>query len=372
MKGKKSRRGFLKTAGKAGLGATAVATGVAAPHVASQAAKTRTLKIQSSWSAGTTGYKLFENWCKSMVELTGGELDFKPFSEGAVSGDFQVFDAVRNGVLDGQNIFWTRWPSRMPAAVFLTSWPMAPVRPDVWDVAYYSYGLIDIARELYAQNGLYLVGNVHHDLNLIHAKEPIRTLDDFKGRKIRFPGGIIADTFSALGVRTTLLPGSEVYPALEKGTIDAADFVGPAINYDLGFHQVTKYVIMGPTSTPTLHQAVDPLDIAFSIRVWKSLSPQMQALIEDSVQAFSLEHYTGIQKANAEAWPKYAAAGNEVIHLPEEDVVRFKKIAIPLWFTWANKDKDAARVLKVWLEVMQNPSFAILDPKDIEGFELNI
>lgn len=356
----------------AGAGAAAAGAVLGFPHVARAAAKTRVLRVQSSWSAGTTGYKVFEEYCKGMIELTGGELDFRPFPESAVVGDFQVFDAVRDGVLDGQNIFWTRWPGRMPAANFLTSWPMCPVRPDVWDVAYYSYGLIDIARELYAKNGLFLVANIHHDLNLIHSKVPIRKLDDFKGKKIRFPGGIIAETFAALGVRTTLLPGSEVYPALEKGTIDGADFVGPAINYDLGFHQVTKYIIMGPASTPTLHQAVDDLDLAFSIRVWKSFSPKMQRLIEDSAKAFSLDHYTAIQKANVAAWPKYKAAGNEVIHLSEEDVVRFKKIAIPLWFQWANKDKDAARVLKIWLDVMQNPSFALLDPKDIAGFKLNI
>ena len=235
----------------------------------------------------------------------------------------------------------------MPAAVFLTSFPLSAPRPDFWDVCYYSYGMIDIARELYAQNGLFFVGNVHHDLNLIHSKNPIRSIEDFKGVKIRMPGGMIAESFAALGARTTLLPGSEVYPALEKGTIDAADFVGPAVNYDLGFHQVTKYVIMGPASMPTLHQAVDPMDIAFSLRVWKSLSPKMQMLIEDATHAYSTEHYTGIQTANIAAWPKYKAAGNEVIHLTEDDVAAYRKVVIPLWFKWANKDKDAARVFKI-------------------------
>jgi TRAP-type mannitol/chloroaromatic compound transport system substrate-binding protein len=362
----KSRRQFLKTAATAGVAAAAT---MGAPAIGTAAGKTRTLKIQSSWAAGTIGYKLFEKWCKSIVELTGGELDFMPFPESAVVGDFQVYDGVRNGVLDGQNIFWTRWPTRMPAANFLTSWPMAPVRPDVWDVAYHSYGLIDIARELYAKNGLHFVANVHHDLNLIHSKKPIRKLDDFKGLKIRMPGGIIAETFAALGARTTLLPGSEVYPALEKGTIDAADFVGPAVNFDLGFHQVTKYIIMGPTSTPTLHQAVDPMDIAFSQRTWNSFSPKMKLVIENAAKAYSLDHYCGIQKANVEAWPKYKAAGNEVIHLSEEDVQRFVKIATPLWITWAKKDRDAGRVLRIWLKVMENPSFALMEPKEVAELE---
>ncbi len=367
---KTTRRSFLKKTTTAGIGAAVTAAAVSMPHVAGAQAKTRTLKLQSSWSPGTTGYKLFETFCEGMVELSGGEVAFKPFPEGAIAGDFQTYDAVRNGVIDGQNIFWTRWPSRMPAAVFLTSFPLSAPRPDFWDVCYYSYGMIDIARELYAQNGLFFVGNVHHDLNLIHSKNPIRSIEDFKGLKIRMPGGMIAESFAALGARTTLLPGSEVYPALEKGTIEAADFVGPAINYDLGFHQVTKYVIMGPASMPTLHQAVDPMDIAFSLRVWKSLSPKMQKLIEAATHAYSTTHYTGIQTANVAAWPKYKEAGNEIIHLSEDDVAAYRKVVIPLWFKWANKDKDAARVFKIHLEAMQNPSFAYLDPKEIEGFEL--
>jgi len=364
----KSRRQFLKTAATAGVAAATMA----APAIATAAGQTRQLKIQSSWAAGTPGYKLFETWCKSMVEMTSGELDFKPFPESAVAGDNVVFDAVRNGVLDGQNIFWTRWPSRMPAAVFMTGFPMGPAMTNVWDVAYYSYGLIDIARELYAKNGLFFVGNVHSDPNFLHSKAPVKTLDDLKGKKMRFPGGIIAETFAALGVSTTLLPGSEVYPALEKGTIDATDWVGPAVNYAQGFHQVTKYIIIGPKQAPSLHQSVDPMDIAFSLRVWNSFSPKMKHLIEAATAQYSLQHYTTMLKADTEVWPKYKAAGNEIIYLPESDLEKFKKAAIPLWFKWGNKDKDAARVLKIILAVMQNPSFNLLDPKDIQGFTLTL
>jgi len=77
-------------------------------------------------------------------------------------------------------------------------------------------------------------------------------------------------------------------------------------------------------------------------------------------------------KADTEVWPKYKAAGNEIIYLPESDLEKFKKAAIPLWFKWGNKDKDAARVLKIILAVMQNPSFNLLDPKDIQGFTLTL
>ena len=90
------------------------------------------------------------------------------------------------------------------------------------------------------------MGPIQHDLNLIHSKVPIRSFEEFKGKRIRYPGGMIAEIFSYAGVSTVILPGGEVYAALEKGVIDGADFVGPAVNYDLGFAEVAKYIIIGP------------------------------------------------------------------------------------------------------------------------------
>src|SRR5438093_1026229 len=84
---------------------------------------------------------------------------------------------------------------------------------------------------------------VQHDLNLIHSKVPIRSFEEFRGKRVRFPGGMIAEIFAHAGVSTVILPGGEVRSALERGVIDAADFVGPANNYDLGFADVAKYII---------------------------------------------------------------------------------------------------------------------------------
>ena len=92
----------------------------------------------------------------------------------------------------------------------------------------------------------------------------------------------------------------------------------------------------------------------------------------DEVRNFSSLHFTGIQKANVEAWARFAEAGVTVTRLSEDDVARFRQVAVPLWFKWANKDKDAARVFKLHLEVMQNPSVAYLTPDDIKNYELQL
>ena len=367
-----ARRDFLKTLATGTAAVAAAGATIAAPHVAGAQADGLNYRIQSSWQPGTTGYQIFETWCATIVELTDGELSLTPFPAGAVSGDFQLFDAVRNGVLEGMNVFTVYWPGRMPAGVFLTSYPMGLNFPHQWDMLFGSYGGTEMARELYAQNGLYFVGHVHHDMNLIHSKVPINSLDDFEGLKLRVPGGIVADCFAAIGARTTLLPGSEVYPALERGTIDAADFVGPAVNYDLGFHQVTDIVVMGPPSTPCLHQPVDLMDISFSLRAWERLPDRLKLLMEDLVKGYSVTHYTGIQEANSRAWQALAEAGTTVTRLSEEDVARFRQIAIPLWFDWANRDPSAARLFELHLRVMQDPTVAYITPDDIAGYELNL
>ncbi|WP_200799797.1 TRAP transporter substrate-binding protein DctP [Ectothiorhodosinus mongolicus] len=363
-----SRRGFIK----AGAALTA-GTLLGAPFVSN--AQTRRgvrWRMQSAWQPGTIGYRTFETWCNSIQELTSGELSIEPFPAGAVAGTFETADAVASGVLDGMNWFTVYWPGKMPAGVFMSAYPMGLSLPHQWDMMIDSYGGRAIFDELYDRQGLVFLGHVQHDLNLIHSKVPMRNFDDFRGKRIRFPGGIIAETFAEVGVRTTLLPGGDVYPALERGTIDAADFVGPAVNYDLGFHQVADYIIMGPPSTPCLHQAVDLMEISVNKRAWSRISPETQRLMYELVKAYSADHYAAIQKANYEAWPKYEEAGVEVIQLSEEDATRFREAAIPLWFKWANRDRDAARLFKVHLEVMMDPAVGVITPDDIKDYTLNL
>jgi len=364
-----SRRGFLKKS--AALGAGGALLG--APHIGNaEKSNGVKLRIQSSWQPGTVGYKTFEKWAKSVQELTHGEVQIEPHPAGSIVGDFSLMDGVRDGVIEGQNMFTVYWAGKMPAGVFFSSYPMALSVPHHWDIMYGAYGGFGFIKDLYSKFGLEFLGHVHHDMNLIHSKEPLRSFDDFEGKKIRFPGGIVAETFASVGVQTTLLPGSEVYPALEKGTIDAADFVGPAVNYELGFHQVTDYIIMGPPSTPCLHQPVDLMDIAIQKRAWERLSQQTKDIMHDLVAAYSRQHYAAIQEANRQAWPKYEEAGVEVIHLSEEDAERFRQAAIPKWFKWANKDKDAARLFKKHLDTMRDPSIAVISDKDVADYSLDI
>ncbi len=368
------RRNFFKTAaitGAAFVGTGATAGGLAKPWIRTAAAAGTNWKIQTSWPGGV-GLQIFKDWCGSIAEKTGGELSLEPFGAKDVVGDFQLFDAVKNGVLQAMNPFTLYWAGRIPASVFLSSYPLGLRNPHEWDVFYYSLGGLEKARALFAEQGMHYVGPIHHGPNIIHSKVPIQSIDDFRGRKMRLPGGMVAEVFQAAGAKTTLLPGSEIFPALEKGTIDVADYVGPAINYALGFHQVTKYISMGPPGFMSLYQPVDLMDLTVGMDAWNALSPQMKQFVEMEVHVYSDMHHAAIQKADQEAWKKFDEAGTIVTRLGESDVEKFTELAIPRWYAWANKDKHAAEIFKIQLDYMMSGSLGYVTPGMVKDQKLDL
>jgi len=359
------RRGLLKT----GLG-TAL---LGAPFIRNAAAaKSTTWKVQTSWDAGTTGYKLFEAWANAFEEKSGGELAIKPFPARSVAADNSaLFDAVRTGVLQAMNPFTIYWSGKIPASVFLTSYPAGPDQTSHWDTMFYGLGMLEMTREIFKKKGLFYVGPIQHDANIIHSKKAVNSLKDLKGMKIRLPGGMVSQVFDKFGASTTSLPSSDIYPALEKGTVDAADYVGPAINYDLGFAEVTNYIIcVGPPGQTSLYQPVDLMDLTVNMRAWKRLSDKMKVFVEEQVQTYSVHHYVTIQKANAVAMNKFLEKGTKVARLSADDVAQFRQAAIPVWYEWAKKDKDASRIFKLQQDYMLNPYMGYLTEADVKGKKL--
>tara|TARA_R110002167_G_scaffold29013_9_gene97008 strand:- start:1166 stop:2302 length:1137 start_codon:yes stop_codon:yes gene_type:complete len=360
------RRGFFKA-----LALTTAAVFGATLMTPAIAAKTQTWKVQSTWDAGTIGYTLFEEWSKNMEAKTGGALIIKPFPAKSVIADNSgLFDAVRNGVLQGMNPWTLYWSGKIPATVFLSSYPAGPDQPAQWDLMFYKLGMLEKAREIYAKQGLFYVGPIHHDANIIHSKKPVHRLSDMKGMKVRLPGGMVAEVFQKFGISTVSLPGSDIFPALEKGTIDAADFVGPAVNWELGFGQVTDNILFGPPGMMSLYQPVDVMDLTVNMKAWNKLSDATKAIVEAEVRSYSQHHYLEIQAANIVALEKFKKAGSVVNRLNQQDVEDFRKAAIPVWFDWANKDKDAQDVFKIQLNFMKSDLMGYVTDEDLKGLEL--
>ena len=360
-----SRRRAMGALAGAGVAA------LAAPHVAGAQASGTTWRIQTSWPAGV-GLQVFKEWASSIVEKTGGELAFKPFGANEVVGEFRLLDAVKSGVIDAANPFTIYAQDLIPAAAFLTSYPLGLRGPQEWDVFYYGLGGLEIARELYARHGLRFVGPVHQGPNVIHSKAPIRTLDDFAGRRMRLPGGMVSEVFSTLGAQTVVLPGSEIFAALKTGAIDAADYAGPAVNYALGFSKVTDYVTIGPPGLISLHQPVDLMDITAGQGAWEALSPRMQRFLEAEIHVYSDMHHAAIGVADQGAWRMFRADGCEIVALGQDEIDRLAEVAVPIWFKYANRDADAARLLRLQIDYMASTSVGYFDPRHLEGKRLDI
>lgn len=342
-----------------------------APAVISRQEVGTIWKIQTSWPAGV-GLDIFNRWCDSIVEKTSGELVFQPYRAEQLVGEFRLFDALQNGTLDAMNPFTVYWGGRLPAAVFLSSYPLALRYPHEWDTFYYGLGGLALAREAFAKFNMYYVGPIQHGPNIIHSTVPIRSIEDFKGRKMRLPGGMVAEVFQAAGASTMILPGTQIFDALRDGVIDVADYVGPAINYELGFQKVTKYICMGPPGLPSIYQPVDLMDLTVGMPQWNALSPKMKEFVETEVHAYSDLHHAAIQAADQKAWPKFEAAGTVVNRLGESDIKRFTELAIPRWFAWAKKDKTAARIFKVQLDYMMSGSLGYVTPDMVKNFQLDL
>ena len=102
----------------------------------------------------------------------------------------------------------------------------------------------------------------HSDEIHMHSRKPIRTIEDLKGLKLR-TSGAWAEIANNLGASTVILPGGEVYPALERGVVDAIEWATPGINIGLGFHKVAKYIIL-----PGVHQPGAVLECVFDKALW--------------------------------------------------------------------------------------------------------
>jgi TRAP-type mannitol/chloroaromatic compound transport system substrate-binding protein len=182
---------------------------------------------------------------------------------------------------------------------------------------------------------------------------------------------MVAEVFQAAGATTTLLPGAEIFSALEKGTIDVADYAGPAINHALGFHHLTRYISMGPPGLMSIYQPVDLMDLTVSMDRWDALPDAMKTFVEMEVHVYSDLHHAGIQKADQEAWKQYEKAGIEVTRLSHDDVDAFTELAVPRWFAWAKKDRYTRRAFQIQLDYMMSGSLGYVTPDMIKGQSLS-
>lgn len=205
-------------------------------------------KMVMPWSKGLLFYDLAQHFADSVALASGGRLEIKLFSAGELVGAMESFDAVSKGQADIGHDWPGYWKGKNEAFVAFASVPFG-LDAEGYNIWLYERGGLEMMQELYGRYNLFALpgGNVGQELGLFSNKKATK-MEDFKGMRVRTPGWYM-DIMTKLGASVSPLPGGEVYLALERGVIDAAEFSTPAINYPMGFDDITKYVI-----TPGVHQ----------------------------------------------------------------------------------------------------------------------
>lgn len=319
--------------------------------------KVYTLKLQEAYPAGVSGFRIFERWAKTMKEMSGGRLDIKVFPEGGVVATFDKFDATMSGVLDGFVSWPQYWPGKHALSVFVSSFPYGLDEQWMWEVWFYNMGGIEMARKDYARFGLMYVAPIQTGPNYAHCVKPLRKFEDWKGLKCRYPGGMIAEIYKKAGASVIILPGGEIYTAMATKVVEFGEYIGHAMNMELGLHEVGKYII-GPGR---MHQPVDLQAFIMNKKSWDKLPADLQRLLEIGARDLSWSLHTNIMGADQVA-VKWMTEVNKNIYLelPAAERAKFRLIAIELWRKWA-KDDASLKALETQILLMDAPDVKLLD-----------
>jgi TRAP-type mannitol/chloroaromatic compound transport system substrate-binding protein len=265
------RREFLRVAG-AGLAASAIA----APAIAQSTPELK-WRLTASWPKSLdTLYGMCEDFAKNVAESTDNKFQIQVFAAGEIVPGLQVLDAVQNGTVEMGNTAGYYYWGKDPSFAFATAIPFGlNVRQqDAWQLR---GGGIELLDGLFADFGCYgmPMGNTGAQMGGWFRKE-INTLDDLNGLKFRI-GGFAGQVLTKLGVVPQQIAGGDIYPALEKGTIDAAEWVGPYDDEKLGLYKVAPHYYY-----PGWWEGGPMLLAMVNLDKWNALPKYYQSVLEQA------------------------------------------------------------------------------------------
>jgi len=272
----------------------AVATTFAATQALAQ--DKFTLKMAETWGPN---FPIFGDTTKRFAEtvekMSNGRLTVRIDSANKHKAPLGVFDMVKAGQYDLGHSASYYWKGKVPETLFFTSMPfgMNAMEQYAW---FYHGGGMELMQEVYEPHNMlsFPGGNTGVQMGGWFRKE-IKSLDDLKGLKMRIPG-FAGEVFAEVGVNPTNIAPGELYTALERNTIDAVEWVGPALDLRLGFQQIADYYYTG------WHEPATELQFLVNKRVWDRLPADLQEIMRVAMRTASYDMLVHSQHANAEAW----------------------------------------------------------------------
>ncbi len=281
-------------------------------------------------------------WFSKMVkEASDGNVIFKLYDPGKLVPPMEILESVSKGQIQAGFSASAFWQGKVPAAPLFGSVPFGPEGPEYVSWMLYGNGL-KLWQEAYDKAGynvkVFPLILVPPETSGWFSKE-IKTLEDMKGLKIRFYG-LGGPVLEKLGASATMTPPAEIFAALEKGAIDAAEYSSPVVDASQGFYKVAKY-----NYYPGWHQIASFDELLINKDVWNKMSQSQRTLIEMGIKATLIQtlaigegSQAAVMKENAEKhgvknmyWSKelldaFKKAWDEVVQEQCAKDAMFKKV----------------------------------------------
>jgi TRAP-type mannitol/chloroaromatic compound transport system substrate-binding protein len=337
------RRKFIKSAG---LGvAAAASTTLAAPAIA-QSGEIR-WRMATSWPKSLdTLFGGAEFMCKRVHDATGGKFQIRPFAAGELVPALQVLDAVGAGTVECGHTAPYYYIGKDPTFAFATSIPFGLNTRQ--QAAWMMFGGGRQAmNDFYKEYGVvgFTAGNTGAQMGGWFRKE-LKSVEDMKGLKMRI-GGFAGQVLSRPGLELVpqQLGAPDIYPALEKGTIDAAEWVGPYDDEKLGFNKVAKYYYY-----PGWWEGGPQLDCMVNIRALESLSAENKAILEAAGHEAYLWMVAKYDAQNPAALRRLIAGGAILKPFPRDIMAAAWKAANDLYGETSAKNAKFKKIYDEWVK----------------------
>jgi TRAP-type mannitol/chloroaromatic compound transport system substrate-binding protein len=331
------RRAFLKAAGFVCAGSA-----IAAPAIAQGNVRWR---MTTSWPKSLdTIYGSAAALCDRVSQLTEGRFQIQPFAGGEIVGGLQAFDATASGAVECCHTYSSYYFGKDPAYGFDGGMPFGLNSRQQQSWMLYGDGL-KLMRELFRKANLisFPVGNVGVQMGGWFRKE-INSVDDLKGVKFRI-GGLGGAFISKLGVVPQQLAAGDIYPALERGTIDAAEFIGPYDDEKLGFVKVAKYYY-----TPSWWEGSAQITSLVNAAAWESLPTTFKNAFEAAANEQTMLMMAKYDAVNPAALKRLIAAGTQLRVYPRPVLEACYQATLDTFSEFSHKSADFRRIHESWVK----------------------
>jgi TRAP-type mannitol/chloroaromatic compound transport system substrate-binding protein len=334
------RRRFIVKAGGV-LAAAGAASIVDAPHVIAQA------KVQ--WRMSTTWTPALdvlqgsaEQFARLVDELSGGRFRIEVFPGGQIMPQFACFDGASQGTdiqaFMGASYYWV---TKDPAVQWFSAVPFG-MNPEAMAAWYRQGGGLQLWEEIYSAFNLVPRPSLSTGPQMAGwFRRKINTLADYKGLKMRIPG-LGGQVVAKAGAAVVLTPASEIYAALERGVIDASEWIGPHDDMKLGLHTTARYYYY-----PGWHEPGTTLEFGFNKKAYEALPADLRRTLDHAAAATQANGRSDYEARNAVALEKLKTEFKgkvEVLPLPAPVLRDLKKLAGQVVRGESEKSPMAAKV----------------------------